>query len=498
MSAPPPALSDTRTRRAGTLVLAAGLAVVGLTSLAGASAPLAALAFAAWAAAPYGALWALSRVAGTPWLIGGAGLAALVLEIAIRLTVFVVPRGSTAAVALVFSPAVVGVVAMPVGAALGWLAGRAWPRGMIARGAVVTAALAMAAWTIVGVAWPEQLPTARLARQRALDAIGAPRVVTGGDRVRSRVVEGRADWPHAVDIDGDGDDELATVTVGAIEIRRLPDLDVVARHMLESPSSWSWYSRLARVGGELVVVATGGGFQETRVTALDGGERWRYHPDANLPPTSLVAADLDADGDTEFYATIGAALVRLDGTGRETWRREVPSPYPLGTLAASPQGGGLVAAAEYRGAVHVWQADGTPAATLTWPADAQPLRLADDVDGRVLLSLPSGCDEAPGCGVRAVGLDGRERWRLDAPSHMRPVDVITLRPLPQAAPWRVLVSAASSNVGRARLQVFDATGAVVYDEVLSVTPRLVVVRRRRGDHLLVQSGDHLRLLAPAP
>lgn len=497
MSASPLPLSNDRTRRTGTLVLAAGLAVVGLTSLAGASAPVAALAFAAWAAAPYAALWALSRVAGTPWVIGGAGLAALVLEIAIRLTVFVVPRGSTAAVALVFSPAIVGVVAMPVGAALGWLAGRLWSRGVAARAAVTCSTIAMVAWTIVAIAWPEQLPTARLARQRALEAIGAPRIVTGGDRLVSQVVDGRASWPHAVDVDGDGDEELATVTVGAIEIRRLPSLDVVARHTLASPSAWSWYSRLTRVGGELVVVATGGGFQDTRVTGLDDAERWRYHPDATLPPTSLVAADLDADGDTEFYATIGAALVRLDGTGRETWRREVPSPYPLGTLAASPLGGGLVAAAEYRGAVHVWQADGTPAATFAWPADAQPLRLADDADGRVLLSLPSNCDAAPGCSVRADGLDGRERWRLDAPDHMRPVDVVTLRAVPKAPPWRVLVSAASSDVGRARLQVVEATGAVVYDEVLASTPHLVVVRRRHGDHLLVQAGDRLRLLAPA-
>lgn len=497
MSAPPSPLPHASARRAGTLVLVAGLAVVGLTSLAGAGVLLAAIGFAAWAAAPYAALWAISRVAGTAWIIGGTGLAGLVFEIAIRLTVFVVPRGSTAAVALVFSPVVIGLVAMPVGAACGWLAGRLWTRGIVARVAVTLSTIAMAAWTIVGVAWPEQLPTARLARQRALDAIGAPRVVSGGDHWTSQPISGATAWPDAVDVDGDGDEALATVSGGTVEIRRLPALDAVARHTLGQPSSWSWYSRLARLPDGLAVVATGGGFQDTWVSDLAGTERWRYRPDATLPPTSLLPADLDADGVTEFYATIAAAVVRLDAGGRETWRRDVPSPYPLGTLPASARGPGLVAAAEYRGAVHVWQGDGTIAATLRWPADGQPLRLAEWRDGRVLLSMATGCSGTPGCGVRADGLDGRTRWQLDAPAHMRPVDVVTLFPTASGAPLRVLVSSATTDVGRARLQVVAADDHVVYDEVLASVPRLTVVHTRAGDHLLVQDDAGLRRLAPS-
>ncbi|MFN7980091.1 MAG: hypothetical protein U0P30_18300 [Vicinamibacterales bacterium] len=492
---PSPATSP-GARRAGAVTLTAGLLVVGLTSITGAAVPLAALGFAAWAAAPYAALWAVSRVAGTAWIIGGAGLAALVFEIAVRLTVFVVPRGSTAAVALVFSPVVIGLVAMPVGAACGWLAGRLWTRGVVGRVAVAVSTVAMAVWTIVGVAWPEQLPTARLARQRALDAIGAPRVVAGGDRWTSRAIPGATAWPAAIDVDGDGNEALATVAGGTIEIRRLPTLDVVARHTLAQPSSWSWYSRLARLPDGLAVVATGGGFQETRVTSLDGSERWTYRPDATLPPTSLVAADLDADGVTEFYATINAAIVRLDAAGRETWRRDIPSPYPLGTLPPSDRGPGLVAAAEYRGAVRVWRADGTAAGSLPWPADAQPLRLADWTDGRVLLSVATGCSGTPGCGARADGLDGRTRWRIDAPAHMRPMDIVTLRPRPGQPPLRVLVASASTDVERARLQVIDAEGRVDYDEVLASTPRLTVVRTKAGDQLLVQVDDRLSLLAP--
>lgn len=484
-------------RRAGTTALTAGLAVIGATSVTGAAVPLAALAFAAWAAAPYAALWAVSRVAGTAWIIGGAGLAALVFEIAIRLTVFVVPRGSTAAVALVFSPVVIGLVAMPVGAACGWIAGRLWTRGAVGRVAVTLSTLAMSAWTIVGIAWPEQLPTARLARQRALEVIGAPRIVTGGDRWVLRPITGATAWPTAVDVDGDGDEALATVAGGTIEIRRLPSLEVIARHRLAQPSSWSWYSRLARLPDGLALVATGGGFQETRVTNLDGSDRWRYRPDASLPPTSLVAADLDADGLTEFYATINAAMVRLDASGRETWRRDIPSPYPLGTLRPSVRGPGLVAAAEYRGAVHVWQADGTVAGTLPWPADAQPLRLADWTDGRVLLSVATGCSMPPGCAARADGLDGRTRWQLDAPAHMRPVDVVTLVPGAGRPPLRVLVSSASTDVGRSRLQVVDADGRVDYDEVLASTPRLTVVHTNAGDQLLVQVDDRLALLEPS-
>jgi hypothetical protein len=244
MSAPPATSTPSpNARRIGTLALATGLTVVGVTSLTGAAVPVAAIAFAVWATAPYLALWGVSRGAGTAWIIGGAGLAGLVFEIAIRLTVFVVPRGSTAAVALIFSPVVIGLVAMPLGAACGWLAGRLWTRGLAARAAVVLSTIVMAAWTVVGIAWPEQLPTARLARQRALEAIGTPRVVTGTERWSSRPITGAAAWPTAVDITGDGDEALATLAGAAIEIRGLPSLDVVTRHTLSAPSSWSWSSR---------------------------------------------------------------------------------------------------------------------------------------------------------------------------------------------------------------------------------------------------------------
>lgn len=495
----PTTTPDAATRRAGTTTLAAGLAVVIATSLAGgADAPLSALAFAAWAIAPYALLWTLSRLTGTAWIVGGAGLAAVVLEIAVRLTVFVVPRGSTAAVALVFSPIAITVVAMPVGGALGWLAGRLWPRGPAVRASVTLAAAAVATWIVVGVAWPDQLPTARLARRRALEAIGSPRVVAGGPAWTWRPIEGAAAWPMAVDLDGDGDDDLATVGGGVLEVRRLPSLESIARHPLGQPSAWSWYSRVVRLGGGLAIVATGGGFQETWVGDLDGTERWRYHPDASLPPTSLRPADLDGDGATEFYATTATALVRLDDGGREVWRRDVAQLYPLGTLAPSAGVPGLVAAAEYRGTVHVWQADGTPVAQLPWPADAMPLRLADWMDGRVLLLTATDCDAPPGCAARAVGLDGRERWRIDAPPHMRAIDVMTIAPAPAVPLLRVVVAAASRDVGRARLQILDAADRIVYDEVFAETPRVTVARRRAGDVLVVQDGERMRLLTPAP
>jgi hypothetical protein len=54
----------------------------------------------------------------------GAGIAALTADLRVRESVLLFPRGSTAAVALVFSPAYIAAVVMPLGAAAGWVPGR--------------------------------------------------------------------------------------------------------------------------------------------------------------------------------------------------------------------------------------------------------------------------------------------------------------------------------------------------------------------------------------
>src|SRR4051812_19162069 len=89
----------------------AGFVVVVATSLLGEG--LGVLAFAAFALVPYAILLLIGRFIRDPWVVGGAGMATLATEIGIRLSVFVYPRGSTAALTLIFSPVFIAIFAIP-------------------------------------------------------------------------------------------------------------------------------------------------------------------------------------------------------------------------------------------------------------------------------------------------------------------------------------------------------------------------------------------------
>jgi len=483
------------------------LLVVG-SSLAGSGGSLLALPFAAWASAPWAVLLAAGRIGVPPWISAGATVAGLAVELGVRLAVFVFPAGSTAAIALVFSPLAVA-VAMAVGAGAGWAAQWSWPRtGVPGRLAIGAAAVLATTWLVVALARPDLLPTARVARQRALEAIGPPRVALGGSDWTATTVHEGAFWAVAADLDGDGRDDLATIDGAAIAIRAsgstavpgaahaVPPVSV--RATLAVPSMWSWYSRLARLGSEIVVVQTGGGYQETAVATLDGRELWRYRPDPALPPTALTAADLDGDGVTEFYATTTAGTVRLDASGRDVWRRDGRPDGLLGTLPASPLGPALVATTEYGRAIRLWTPEGHPYADLPWP-EGRPLALGDGPGGRVVLVADPDCgDTRRPCRLRALGFDHRERLVAGLPPAMQVVDARLLRTGAPGDPHVVMTTAAPRGVDRGGLRVIDATGAVRYDEVLTAVPRLVVARGTPSgvDTLYVHDGDRLRQLAP--
>src|SRR5262245_21458753 len=103
-----------------------GIVLVWATSIAGSGFSLLSLPFALWSTVPYAVLWFVGGLLPNPWLALGAGASALAAELGIRASVFLWPRGSTAAIALVFSPVYITAVVMPIGATVGWLFGKMW------------------------------------------------------------------------------------------------------------------------------------------------------------------------------------------------------------------------------------------------------------------------------------------------------------------------------------------------------------------------------------
>ena len=159
-----------------------------------------------------------------------------------------------------------------------------------------------------------------------------PRVLTGNDAFETVTVTDSASTRQTGEFDGEPGDDLALVELGTVQILRPATL--AERQRLELGGDLRLHStassRLTRLRGALVIVDTGGGLEETRVRELDGTERWRYRPESSVPPTSLMPADLDGDGTTEFYATVTSAAVRLDEDAREIWR----APFSAGPIVA--------------------------------------------------------------------------------------------------------------------------------------------------------------------
>jgi hypothetical protein len=341
------------------------------------------------------------------------------------------------------------------------------------------AVLLVAIGILIGIGMPSSIA------QRVEAWTLRPRVLTGGEAFETVSITDADTVRQTGEFDGEPGDDLAIVD--ALGIQLLAPGSLAAGSRIEFggalQSRWIASSRLARLGGALVIVDTGGGLDETRVRNLDGSERWRYRPDADVPPMSLVPADLDGDGDTELYATITSHAVRLDADGQEVWR----APFSVGRIiAAAPptRHDPAWVVAEGQGETVVWDVHGARLAGLTMK-DARPLGTIDWPDGRFVL--------AGGPAVRAIGLDGRVVFDWAVPD----MTVVDARPvaLETGAPAAVaLVAAGASGLHRWRLQIVSRDRTLLYDELLDTPTTLLTARGADGvDRLFLNRASLLAL-----
>lgn len=487
-------------KQAAVASAAIGAAVVTLTTVPfgltqGLTALLASAAFAAWALVPYLILLAVGPRTRRHWAVLGAGAAALAVEVGIRLSVMVFPRGSTAAIALVFSPAFILLVAMPLGAVAGWLVGRAVAsRWLWLRLTAVATSLALLALTVLGLARPELFPTTVYTRQQTLDRIGAPGVRVGADRFETVAIGGPAHgWYLAGEFDGRAGDEVAIVAGEQLQLFDVPSLQPRDPLRLAGETArWSWFSQPVWSGGALRRVDGGGGFQETQVFALDGTQIFRYHPDPRLPPNALRAADLDEDGDADFYASGQRYLARLTADGRELWQRPMNAAQIISLHAATAVAPAWVVAQAYGQPLTIWTPRGDPIATVpaAEPLDRPVIGVFDWHGQRVIAY--------GGERLALHALDGATVFTA-AVADMRVAAAWTVRFTAAGPSYLVVQSTADRDTHRARLQLLDDTGTLAYDEVSEQMPRIVIARAADGTSLLLVArgdGSGLQRLAP--
>jgi hypothetical protein len=443
------------------------------------------LAFALWALAPYALLLIAGRFVANPWTIGGAGAAAVVFECAIRASVLLFPRGSTAAIALVFSPAYIAIVVMPIGAAAGLVSGWLWQRNIVAlRAGVVLMSAVVLGLLAVGVARPDLFPTTVARRRATVQRIGPPRVVAGADAFELETVSTESAWYDAGPLDGESDDVIVVTSAGHVRLLDPDDMHERKRFDLDpgGARAWNWYSKLAHIGDRFVVVQTGGGFSETKLLEVDGRVAWQYRPDPSLPPTSLRPADLDRDGRVELYAA-GQAITRLDEQGREIWKR----PEPLVTLNAllpkTERFPAWVVASRYQGPVRILSDGGESIGSFTLNGDTV-LDAIEWQEERLVI--------VRGTALRALDANGRERFQIPF-GDFSVMEVAAVRGGTGRPALLAVSGSAPRGVQRWRLALFSPAREIVYDQIFDAPFRLLVAHGATHDTLCLV-GNGLRIV----
>jgi hypothetical protein len=468
-----------------------GIVIVSLTSSVGSGFSLLSLPFALWSMLPYGILWLVGRALRDPWPALGAGTAALAADIGIRAAVFLWPRGSTAAIALVFSPAYIAAIVMPIGAGAGWLLGRMWRWHAAGRVVAIIVGPTALGLLLLWLARPELFPTTVLTRRATLERIGPPRIVSGSDSFTSVPVSTKAAWYVAHDLDGRPGEELAIVDHAGADVLDSETL-AVQRHVPfggEPGRLWGSFSTLVRLpDNRLVVAQTGGGFSRTLLKDLNGIELWEYRPNPTLSPDALRPADLDRDGSVEFYGSSPEFVARLDSDGREVWRRPTKLAALLATLPGDGENPAWIVAVEYGRRMLVWDDTGRPLIERAATAEDSPLFVADTSAGRAVIH--------GGTSARAHDLTGTRLFEI-------PLGEFTLsqaagvRLSTDGAPYLALVGATDRDTSRYRLAIVDSDRRMVYDEIFDRYPRVVIARRADGsDALFINDSQGLRLLRP--
>jgi hypothetical protein len=479
-------------RQIGTIFALLGTALVVATNLGfgsydrGTFLPIA--GFTVAGIVPYVLLYGAGRSVDNRWMVAGAGAAALTVEAGIRASVFLFPRGSTAALALVFSPAFVAVVALPAGALCGYVAGRLWPGAGITGRALISGVIAvLLTLTFIDLGRPDLFPTTVAQRRAQRARIGDPRVVTGGQRFESAPIWPRVGWFDTGRF-ADAPDELVAF-VDADGIRLIDPADGQVRETVRmAPAArqkWNWSTRLVKLGARLVLAQTGGGYQDTELIGLDGVQIWRYRPSAELPPTAMLPADLDSDGEIEFYVSDHKGLARVDASGHEVWRRDKPMIQVIGTVHDA-SGSGRILAYVYGDRGYSWTPDGESRLDIAIPRGASVMKA---VNWQQQPAFVLGGER-----VRVVDLQGETR--LDVPfGDFRATDALDVR-TSDGANLLAVVGTTPREVNRWRLALLQTSGEVVFDQILSSPVRLLKTTNAAGEDTLLVVGEGLQALRP--
>ncbi|MBI5496617.1 MAG: hypothetical protein HY904_16470 [Deltaproteobacteria bacterium] len=195
------------------------------------------------------------------------------------------------------------------------------------------------------------------------------------------------------------------------------------------------------------------GGDDVGLADVNGEEVWRFQPTPGAHADRMIAVDLDADGEKEFYAITMDALFRLDSTGRVVWRVSTPAFNWSLDWMPSYQDRPPAVVTE----AGLWNARGNL---------VQEMRIRDPYSVKVVRWNAHPClahVTDSGSGVHIHEVNGS----LQSQGEIGPFavnEIFTVRLKPDAPEW-VVVRGFTHWVKHGELSIFNHDGALVYREI---------------------------------
>ncbi|MBN2358208.1 MAG: hypothetical protein JXR83_02065 [Deltaproteobacteria bacterium] len=110
--------------------------------------------------------------------------------------------------------------------------------------------------------------------------------------------------------------------------------------------------------GQLNLLFAHSSSPQVKLLDLDGNVLWTFGSEGSSPLHTTLAADLEGDGETEFYATADSGIYRLDASGNVVWKTRDRGGRYLVIIPAHADSPALVVSDTPDDRISMWGADG--------------------------------------------------------------------------------------------------------------------------------------------
>lgn len=314
--------------------------------------------------------------------------------------------------------------------------------------------------------------TSMMKRANVSERIGLPRRVNNDGHFKKTPSPLNGSRLAVGDYDGDGIDEVAELSGNGITLRNTADLSQKA-FIPAAVTDYAYIPVIMRQGGGLFLFKR----NDCSLYELNGRQVWKFgHGDTTSYVDSL-AADLDKDGETEFYCPAPSGLYRLDAEGKKVWKAG-GEPGNLFLLPDAPPGEASILTQEL-GDFRLWTSDGKPAGQFKTPMNNFLPSLLRWSTG---YCIADGTPSYEGPGTYLSDFNGKMVLQVMVNKDLGYKEAFSVKFDPDKPPYLVVRSGVGRQVHQSGIDIFTQEGKKVYSEILPDSYNIVAVPDYKNGH----------------